>query len=95
VTPFIGLLKSGSWGDHNKASLLLTALTKSRDSKVLAELRSEALDALIEMARWRSDGHAEAARLLLGRIAGIEEDRLNKLIDAGQVDAILDALHPR
>lgn len=75
--------------------LLLTALTKSRDSKVLAQLRAEALDALIEMARWRSEGHAEAARLLVGRIAGIKEDHLNKLIDAGQVDAILDALRPR
>jgi hypothetical protein len=70
-------------------------LTKSHDPKVLALLRAEALDALIEMARWRSDGHAEAARLLLGRIAGIEEDRLNKLVVAGQLDAILDALNPR
>ena len=64
--PFIRLLRSGAWSDHNKASLLLVALTKSRDPKVLAQLRAEALDPLMEMARWRSVGHAEAALSILG-----------------------------
>lgn len=90
--PFIQLLKSGSWSDHNKASLLLTSLTRGRDAAVLKQLRSQALDALIEMSRWRSAGHASAARILLGRIAGIEEHRLEELAESGQVDAILAAL---
>ncbi len=41
------------------------------------------------MGRWRSIGHAEAALLILGRMAGLDEDALNKLIEAGQVDTIL------
>ncbi len=87
--PFIRLLRSGAWSDHNKASLVLVALTKSRDPHVLAQLRAEALDPLLEMGRWRSIGHAEAALLILGRMAGLDEDALNKLIEAGQVDTIL------
>jgi hypothetical protein len=87
--PFIRLLRSGSWLDHNKASLVLVALTASRDPQVLAQLRVEALDPLLEMGRWRSIGHAEAALTILGRMAGIEEDTLNKLIEAGQAAEIL------
>jgi hypothetical protein len=41
------------------------------------------------MARWRNIGHAEAALMILGRMAGIEEEALNKLIEAGQTGAIL------
>jgi len=87
--PFIRLLRSGSWSDHNKASLVLMGLTTTRDPKVLAQLRTEALDSLLEMARWRSIGHAQAALTILGRMAGIDEETLNKLIDAGQTAAIL------
>jgi hypothetical protein len=89
LEPFIRLLRSGEWSDHNKASLVLVTLTKRRDPRVLAQLRAEALDPLLEMARWRSIGHAEAALLILGRMAGLDEDALNKLIEAGQVDTIL------
>lgn len=91
--PFVRLLRSGAWSDHNKASLLLLALTKSRDLRVLAPLRSEALDPLVEMARWHNMGHAEAALSILGRIAGVDEDTLNKLIDAGQADTIIGKLN--
>jgi hypothetical protein len=93
AVPFIRLLRSGAWSDHNKASLLLLALTKSRDPKVLESLRAQALDSLVEMARWRSMGHAEAALWILGRIAGIEEDALNQVIEAGQPEAIIVKLN--
>ena len=86
---FVQLLRSGAWSDHNKGSMLLLALTRSRDPKVLALLRAEALDSLLEMARWRSIGHATAALLILGRIAGIDEGSLSQLIASGQVDAII------
>jgi hypothetical protein len=93
--PFVRLLRSGAWSDHNKASLLLVALTKNRDPRVLTSLRVDALDQLLEMARWRNIGHAEAALSILGRIAGIEEDTLNKLIDTDQVDAIISKFNRR
>jgi len=87
--PFIRLLRSGAWSDHNKASLVLMALTTTRDPQVLAQLRADALDSLLEMGRWRSIGHAEAALTILGRMAGIEEATLEQLIAAGQTTTIL------
>jgi hypothetical protein len=86
---FMRLMRSGAWSDHNKASLVLVALTTTRDARMLARLRAEALDPLLEMARWRNIGHAEAALTVLGRMAGIAEDALQKLIDAGQTATIL------
>ena len=89
---FITMLSSGSWTDRNKAGWVVTALTKSRDPKLLAWLRSEALPSLIEMARWRNVGHAYHARILLARIAGIEEDRAARLANADNADEIINAL---
>jgi hypothetical protein len=87
--PFIRLLRSGSWLDHNKASLVLVALTTTRDPQLLAQLRADALDPLLEMGQWRSVGHAEAALMILGRMAGIAEATLEKLIESGQASTIL------
>jgi len=92
---FIQMLSSGSWTDRNKASALLTSITSTRAPKLLAELRSEALVPLIEMARWRSYGHAYSARILLARIAGIDEERARKLTNADNADEIINALGPR
>ena len=78
---FIALLKSEKWVDRNKGCWLMVNLTASRDPKLLKQLRTEATDALIEMARWRFVGHASSARRLLGRLAGIEETRLDTLIN--------------
>jgi hypothetical protein len=89
---FIVMLNSGSWTDRNKAGFLLDELSRRRNPKLLSRLRSQALDSLIEMAKWRSPGHAGTARILLGRIAGIEETRLQQLVDTGEVDQILNAL---
>jgi len=90
---FAEMLFSESWTDRNKASLLLDALTQSRDSKVLREVCTQAREPLLEMARWRSKGHAASARLILGRCAGIGEDRLQSLAYEGAPGPILEALH--
>jgi hypothetical protein len=91
---FVDMLNSGTWKDRNKASMLVDALSIRRDPRLLALLRARALDSLVEMARWRSHGHATAARAILGRAAGIDEERLTKLLDTDQVEAIVDALPP-
>ena len=78
--PFITLLRSGQWFDRNKGAWLLLNLTKSRGPKLLEQIHKEAMDALVEMARWHSAGHASFARRLLGRIAGIEEAKLDTLV---------------
>jgi hypothetical protein len=89
---YVDLLMSGNWTDLNKASFLLSAITRSRNAEALTQLRGrETLERLIEMARWRT-GHAEAARRILGRVAGIDEERLQQLITAGQVEVIINSL---
>lgn len=88
---FIRMLSSGSWTDRNKATWVLLSLTESRDPKLLAQLRSEALVPLIEMARWRG-AHAYDLRILLARIAGIEEERAKKLANADNIDEIMKSL---
>lgn len=89
---FIEMLNSGSWSDRNKAAWVLDILTKNRDSKLLNDLRSQALVSLIEMARWQRPSHAYTARILLGRIAGIEDERLRQLANEDNAEQIIDAL---
>jgi hypothetical protein len=88
---FIEMLNSGTWTDRNKATSLLMELTAGRDSDLLSKIRSVALDALKEMASWRRRGHAFFARMVLGRVAGIPDDRLKKLAWNGPVEVIIEA----
>ena len=88
---FVPMLSSGSWTDRNKSAWLMEKLTQPRDPKLLDALRAQALDSLIEMARWRSPGHSGTSRMILGRIAGIEEKRLQAIVERGQVEEILSS----
>jgi hypothetical protein len=49
---------------------------------------------LVEMARWKDRGHAWDARMILGRIAGIEETDLGKLA-TNNVEEIIRAVMKR
>jgi len=75
-TQFVDMLSADQWTDRNKGTFVLMNLTQSRDRELLAELRAKAMPALIEMARWQETGHASGARILLGRIAGMDEAEL-------------------
>jgi hypothetical protein len=88
---FIDMIRSGTWTDRNKSSSVLWPLTQSRDPKLLARLKSQATDALLEMARWRTFGWAYAPRVILARIAGIPEERIDQLAE-GPLDAFFAAL---
>lgn len=88
---FIEMLNSGVWTDRNKAGWLLTALSGNRNPKLLQQLKSTALPSLIEMAKW-DPGHAEYPRVLLGRIAGLEDAQIHQLIESGRVNEILAAV---
>jgi hypothetical protein len=79
--PFIDLLTSLEWTDRNKAAFAMAALTTTRDSAVLREVRERALPALIEMARWRAAGHALAAAVVLGRIGDVPEAEIFGLFE--------------
>jgi hypothetical protein len=77
AAPFVDLLNSIDWPDRNKSSAALLQLTEGRDTALLSDLRSRALDSLIEMARWKSPGHAYMPFVVLGRVAGMTEETIN------------------
>lgn len=91
----IAMLNSGVWADRNKAGALLNVLSGSRNPKLLSMLRSDAFASLTEMARWKDRNHAWDARMILGRVAGIDEKRLAELASSDNVDEIINAASRR
>jgi len=92
VKPLINLLYSGSWTDRNKASLLFLRMTDSRNLEILDSLRKEALAPLIEGSSWADvPGHSTPFLLILGRVAGIPDQKLEDLIKSGDNGAIISA----
>lgn len=90
AAPFIDALWSLYWTDRNKSSIALWQLTVSRDSKLLAELRSRALRPLIDIARWTDPGHAIPGVVLLGRIEGRSDQEIFAAMQRGDRTAILE-----
>lgn len=88
--PFIELLHSLAWTDRNKASFALVELSQPRDPKLLAKLRREAMAPLIEMAHWKSEGHAMFALMLLGRIGGQSDDAIRAAWTRGEREGIIN-----
>ena len=83
------MLNSIVWSDHNKAAATLMALTASRPPRVLDRLRQQAVPALVEMARWKSPGHAWPAFLVLGRIAGLDEAAIGQAWTHGEREPVI------
>ncbi len=92
-TWFIEQMNSIIWTDRNKASFALVPLTEGRDATTLALLKERALDSMVDMARWKSLGHALPGFILLARSAGWEETKIQETWAAGKhleaVDQIL------
>lgn len=93
--PFIEKLSSPVWSDRNKGLMLLEPLTRDRNANVLLAIEAKAVDALIEMARWRFTGHAGNAIRLLGRIARIPEAEVERAAVAGNAEAVIRKVQPR
>ncbi len=91
ATWFIEMLNSLSWSDRNRALWALQTLTDSRDPLVLDQLRTRALDALVDMARWKTLSHALPAFVLLGRVAGMPEPEIQSAWTSGDRDAVIGA----
>lgn len=90
-TPFVELLLSSRWTDRNKGSLLLAKLTESRNPTVLAMVAGRAMPSLIEGANWTNASHAYAFQEILGRVAGIPEEKLQGMIREGDTGEIVAA----
>jgi hypothetical protein len=70
---YIDMLNSIYFGDRNKGSMILLSLTSSRDPDLLTQLRERSLLPLIEMCRWKSQGHYYAPCKILERVVGLPE----------------------
>ena len=75
-SPFIQLLGSVTWTDRNKGSAAMDSLTKTRNPELLKALKERAMPELIEMAKWKSDGHAFFAIRIIARLADVPEDEI-------------------
>jgi len=91
AAPFIAMLNSPTWTDRNKSIFVLDKLTRSRSPAVLKELCDKALPSLKEMCDWPS-GYAETAIELLGRIAGIPDEKLLPMCEKKDPHEVLRAL---
>ncbi len=91
--PFVGLLNSDVRTDRGKSTALLERLTEDRGPGVMAAILQRSLAPLVECARWSWSGHAYRARVILGRIGGMDEATvLDQAWDPGFVDVALDAI---
>lgn len=88
--PFIKMIRSIVWTDRNKGIAVLAGLTAGRDKKVLEILRRECLAELMEMARWKSAGHAGYPFLILGRMAGVSDESIFLSMDLPDKKSITD-----
>jgi hypothetical protein len=77
--PFVRLINSVDWTDRNKGLSVLMQLTRSGNPDMLNKLKELSLPALKEMAVWKSEAHALPAYVILARIAGIPEEKINSV----------------
>lgn len=90
--PLVDLLNSLVWTDRNKTSMALMQISDARDPALLAQLRARALPSLIEMAQWKTMGHATAPLVILGRIAGMPDADIFAALASNRREPILEAI---
>jgi hypothetical protein len=96
VRPFVRMLNSIVWTDRNKSALALNQLTATRrDPAIIASLRRSALPSLVEMARWKSPGHAGPAFTLLGRAGNFSEAEIQRAWQSGDRESLIKAVLQR
>jgi hypothetical protein len=91
AAPFVRLLSSPVWTDRNKSSMALMALSATREPSLMASMRKGALASLVDMARWKSEGHATPGLMLLGRIGGMPEDAIQAAVSRGDRETAIAA----
>lgn len=77
-TWLLELLNSAVLGDRMQSTDLLITLTDAGDRGVLDQIRSRALPALVEMARWENLRYALPPFVLVGRLAGLSDEETQR-----------------
>ena len=94
-TWFVEMLNSLALSDRAQSAEALVILTEQRDAATLDLMRTRALAALVEMARWKTLRYALPAFLLVGRIAGMTDQQIQQDWRKGDRDrAIRQATAP-
>lgn len=86
---FIEMLNSLSWSDRNRAVMALQILADQPDAGVISQIRDNALQSLVEMARWKTLAHALPPFLLLGKIAGLPEAQVQAAWEKGDRESVI------
>jgi hypothetical protein len=68
---------------------VLSGLSAGGNEAILTKLRTRSLAALVEMARWNTEGHALMAFLLVGRIARMSEPEMLEAWAAGKREEVI------
>ena len=85
----IELLNSIVLSDRLQAADLLVTLTDTENRAALDLMRTRALPALVEMARWETLSYALRPFLLVGRIAGLKEPEIQERWSKGEREAVI------
>lgn len=85
----VELLHSVVLTDRTGAVQLLLSLTDHGAAPVLGQIRERALDAVLEMARWKTPRYALPPFLLAGRLAGMKDQEVEQAWQKGDREAVL------
>ena len=88
-TWLVEMLNSIALSDRSGATRALINLTDSRPPATLDLMRERALSSLAEMAQWNSLRYALPAFILLGRVGGIDEQRIQDSWAKGERGAMV------
>jgi hypothetical protein len=94
-TWFIEMLNSVSLSDRYRAATALVTLTEQDGAKTLEHIRERAWESVVEMARWKNLRYAVPSFLLLGRMAGMTREAIEKAWSSADRIATVDAIAAR
>jgi hypothetical protein len=83
------MLNSIVLSDRTRAANALVTLTDQNGAEALDEIRDRALDAVTEMAQWKNLRYALPSFILVGRLAGLNEQEIQKAWTNGDRQAAI------
>jgi hypothetical protein len=88
-TWFVEMLNSIVLSDRFKAATALVNLTEKDAKAPLDQIRERALGSVLEMAQWKNLRYALPAYILLGRMAGLDEQTIEESWKRGERDTVV------
>jgi len=89
-TWFVEMLNSIVLSDRTHAANALVTLTDQHGAEALDEIRSRAMGSVVEMARWNVLRYALPPFILVGRLAGLSEDQIQKAWTSGDRQSVIE-----